>query len=222
MPTTLSSLHPNDIKALVVKLCGSNNDDDENNKLQTKKRQRVTTSVESNNCYNERANATQRRALLAANVDEARDALLALWPKQPLRATVDTYARLFDAAAAVRALVAHNVLQSTTVDWIEAKLTSGRWSVKVSRPTLERNVSFLAARLARKGMLDENPARGDAWSLERAIRQRLVPPPLIRFLRSEMSMRHFDAALDQLRAVWRRRAAPRPPRLRPIKNKKNN
>ena len=180
-----------------------------------KRKRRRSISIESSVAPSggaRRANATQRRTLLAANVDEARDALLASWPfvkGKPLRPSVDTYVRLFDAAAVVHVLVSiHGISQTTIVDWLDAKLKSGRWPVAVSRAALQRNVSFLAARLAHKGMLNVNPARGDVWSLERAIRQCLVPPPSIDFLRSTMNMDHFDVAFGQLRAVWRRRAAP--------------
>lgn len=203
----VAAFHPNEIAALVEKLCGSNADWSSTEINDGKRKRRRLVRITG-----QRANAAQRGALLGGTVDEARVALLASWPfvkGTPLRPIVDTYVRLFDAAAAVHVLVSiHGISQTTIVDWLDDKLKSGRWPVAVSRATLQRNVSFLAARLARKGMLDANPARNDTWSLERAIRQHLVPPPSIDFLRSAMNMDHFDVAFGQLRAVWRRRAAP--------------
>jgi hypothetical protein len=49
------------------------------------------------------------------------------------------------------------------------------------------------------GMLD---TAHDDWSLERAILNGLVKPPSITFLRNELDLRLFEAALPELRREW--------------------
>ena len=155
--------------------------------------------------------AGARRALLdgTASLDVARGALLQCWALgDGERASAALYARLFDAAAAASALARHHaVSHNTMVGWLDAAQRRGRWPRNESRARLARNVSFLVARLARRGALDEQPGHAHHWSLERAVREGVVVPPPLRYLRDEMSTAVFDAALTALRAEWRRLAA---------------
>lgn len=61
-------------------------------------------------------------------------------------------------------------------------------------------MSFLFARLAREGMLN---TLDRFESLESVIVGRYVVPPSLWYLRLQLDMQMFDAALDKLRAKWR-------------------